>query len=350
MKRIASQTLPPEETALFCEQVALVLKAGIPLYDGMETLAASYRGSRYEARFEQIRDCLMNNGTLCDALESTGIFPRYVCAMSRIGERAGKLDEVMSALADYYQWEADIRTSVKNAILYPTMLVVMLAAVIAILVINVLPVFRRVFESLGLPAGAPAEAALRVGVGVGKAMLVVAGVFVVLLIALGILLKTERRDSVIDSLGRVLPSVRRVSTRLSAGRFAAAISMMLAAGYPLEEAMKLAPAVVTDRRYRTKIESCGERLRNGESFAEAVAESELFDGMHVKMIRFGAAAGKIDAVMTKLRDVYMADADDAIHVLVSMVEPTLVAVLSVVIGGILLSVMLPLLSILASMS
>ena len=342
------KTLPPEETALFCEQVAMVLKAGIPLHDGMETLAKSYADSRYGERFLQIQASLTRHGTLHAALEEAAIFPRYLCAMVRIGERSGKLDEVMASLASYYQWEADIQTSVRNAILYPTVLVMMLAVVIAILVISVLPVFQRVFDSMGLAAGAPASAAMRVGVGVGQAMLVLVGLFAVALVAVGISLKTSRRESVLALLARFLPSVRRVIAKLSAARYASALSMMLAAGYPVEDAGKLAPTVVTDARHRQGVERAEKLLQSGAAFPDAAEATGLFEPMHEKMIRFGAAAGKLDAVMEKLGGMYMQDADDAIHAVVAMIEPTLVAVLSVVIGGILLSVMLPLLSVLSA--
>lgn len=340
--------LPPDETALFCEQVALVLKAGIPLDDGMETLACSYEGSRYGARFAQIRNALQTHGALSAALEEAGIFPAYLCAMTRIGERAGKLDEVMISLSRYYEWEAEMKTSVKNAILYPTMLVMMLAVVIAILVISVLPVFQRVFDSLGLLAGSPATAAMRVGVGVGKGMLVLVGVFTLLLIVAGILLRTSRRDSMLALLSGMLPSVRRVNARLSTARYASALSMMLTAGYPVEDAISLAPSVITDQKRRRQAELAAAELLNGRSFAQAAEKSALFDPMHEKMIRFGAAAGKIDAVMDKLSGIYMQEADEAVHAVVAMIEPALVAVLSIVIGGILLSVMLPLLSVLSA--
>jgi len=340
--------LPPEETALFCEQIAMVLKAGIPLDDGMDTLARSYEGSRYGDRFAQIRDALQTHGALSAALTEAGIFPAYLCAMTRIGERAGKLDEVMASLANYYQWEAQIKTSVKNAILYPTMLVMMLAVVIAILVISVLPVFQRVFDNLGLTAGSPAAAAMRVGVGVGKGMLVLVGVFTILLLVIGILLRTSQRDSVLSLLSGMLPAIRRVNARLSTARYAAALSMMLTAGYPVEDAIQLAPSVITDQKRRRQAELAAQQLLQGASFAEAAEKSALFDPMHEKMIRFGSAAGTIDAVMGKLSGIYMEEADDAIHAVVAMIEPTLVAVLSVVIGGILLSVMLPLLSVLSA--
>ena len=342
------KTLPPDETSLFCEQVAMVLKAGIPLNDGIETLARSYAGSRYGARFDGIRAALNRRGAFSAALEDAGIFPVYMLAMVRIGERSGKLDDVMASLANYYQWEAQIKTSVKNAILYPSLLVMMLSVVVAILVISVIPVFQRVFNSLGLLGGGPASAAMQIGVGVGKGMLVLVGVFAVLLALIGILLKTNRRESVLSLLARVIPAVRRVNARLSTARYASALSMMLASGYPLAEAIQLAPSVVTDEKHRHQAERAAKELLGGTSFADAAEKSGLFDPMHEKMIRFGSAAGKLDAVMEKLSGIYMTEADDAIHNVIAMIEPTLVAVLSVVIGGILLSVMLPLLSVLSA--
>lgn len=347
-EKTTQKTLPPDETALFCEQVAMVLKAGIPLGDGMETLARSYADSRYGERFARICASLEKRGTFSEALEEAGIFPGYLLAMSRIGERSGKLDEVMDSLSNYYQWEAQIKTSVKNAILYPSMLVMMLAVVIAILVISVIPVFQRVFDSLGLSAGSPASAAMAIGVGVGKGMLILVGVFAVVLVLVGILLRTNRRESVLALLSRIIPSVRRVNARLSTARYASALSMMLAAGYPVEDAMQLAPTVVTDEKHRRQAELAKSELLAGASFAGAAEKSKLFDPMHEKMIRFGTEAGKIDTVMEKLSGIYMGEADDAIHNVIAMIEPVLVAVLSVVIGGILLSVMLPLLSVLSA--
>ena len=129
---------------------------------------------------------------------------------------------------------------------------------------------------------------------------------------------------------------------------ASALSMMLTAGYPVEEAMQLAPSVVTDEKHRRQAEIARQELLSGGSFPQALEKSGLFDPMHEKMIRFGTAAGKLDAVMQKLSGIYMTEADDAIHNVIAMIEPALVAVLSIVIGGILLSVMLPLLSVLSA--
>jgi type IV pilus assembly protein PilC len=179
-------------------------------------------------------------------------------------------------------------------------------------------------------------------------MLILVGVFALVLIGVGILLRTSRRESVLALLSGILPPVRRVNARLSTARYASALSMMLAAGYPVEDAIQLAPSVVTDEKHRRQAELAQNELLAGGSFPQAAEKSGLFDPMHEKMIRFGTAAGKLDAVMDKLSGVYMSEADDAIHNVIAMIEPTLVAVLSIVIGGILLSVMLPLLSVLSA--
>lgn len=341
-------TLPAEETALFCEQVSMVLKAGIPLYDGMETLMETYRGSRYGGQFEAIYQALLKNGGLGDAISETALFPAYMVGMVRIGEKAGKLDEIMDALASYYRWEAEVRVSVRNAILYPAVLVLMLAVVIAILLISVLPVFTRVFESLGISAGTGAGSLMRVGTGIGYGALILIGIALLVGLVFGILLRSRHSAGAVKVLYRLLPPVREAATRLSAGRFASVLSIMLVAGYPLGDAMEMAESVITDEAYQHKIVACARRMQEGVPFADAVANGGLFDPIHEKMIRFGSAAGQLDSVMAKLRDLYQEEADNAIQYLVSMIEPTLVTVLCIVIGGILLSVMLPLLSILTA--
>ena len=344
------KTLPAAETALFCEQVAIILKAGIPLYEGVETLKESYRDSRYGERFEQIYQTLIRSASFSDAVAEAGIFPNYMCAMIGIGERAGKLDEVMGALADYYNWEVQVRAAVKSAILYPVVLVLMLSVVIAVLFTSVLPVFSGVFESLGVTMGSASASAMRIGMTVGTVVLVAVGVLLIGLFVLMLLLRSRRRSLVFDWLCRALPPIGRASERLSAGRFCSVLSMMYTAGYHLDAAMELAPTVVNDERYVARIRQCAALMKEGIPIAEAMAESKLFQGVHEKLVRFGSSAGQLGSVMERLRDAYMQEADDSISRLVSLVEPTLVTILSVVIGGILLSVMLPLLSILSAMT
>ena len=149
-KNRKSSVLPADETAMFCTQIALVLKSGISLADGTEAIYSSCENGPGKKYFEEISTAVTQTGSLYEAVKQVGIFPSYMVEMTGIGERAGKLDDVMEALGLYYEREHNIKKSIKNAVLYPSVLLMMLAIVIAVLVIGVLPIFSNVFESLGI--------------------------------------------------------------------------------------------------------------------------------------------------------------------------------------------------------
>lgn len=348
MANEVNRYLAPEELSLFCEQVGMILSAGIPLYDGMESLAKSYAGDAYGARFTEIYKSLLANGSLSAALSQSKLFPPYLVAMTRIGEQTGKLDDVMNALAQYYHWESELAASLKSAILYPVVLILMLAAVIAILVVAVLPVFSRVFGGLGLSTDSSQAAIMRFGMGLGKGVLIAVGVCIVVAVVLALLLRGKNREQVLDRLSQILPFVYRAREKVAVGRFANVLSMMLTAGYNIESAMELAPTVIADKAYRKKIEACAKSMQDGASFVTALLNAKLFNEVHEKMLSFGAAAGQLDVVMEKLSRIYREEADRNLAHLVALLEPTLVSVLTIVVGGILLTVTLPLLSILSA--
>lgn len=350
MANAATRTLPPEEIALFLEQVAMSLRAGIPLYDGMEALKESYAGSKHGERFAVLYQGVLDSGTLHASLEASGLFPPYLVGMVRIGEVAGKLEDVIGALARHYRREAETRDGIRNAIVYPSILVLMLGVVIAVLIVSVLPVFSRVFMGLGITASSPQAGLMHIGMGVGKGVLIAIAVLFVLLLLLLLLLRTKRRDAVLDFLSRVFPPVRNARFHLAAGRLASVVSIMLVSGNSIQQALELAPGVIGDAGYIQRIRACAVLLAGGTPLGDAIERTRLFQPMHAKMIRFGARAGQLDAVMGRLVTIYQEQSDQAISRLVSLIEPTLVALLSIVIGGILLTVTLPLLSVLATLA
>jgi len=137
--------------------------------------------------------------------------------------------------------------------------------------------------------------------------------------------------------------------KLSASRVASVLSMMLSSGFPTNEAFRLLPSVISDGEAAQKVQGIRKDLDEGKSFADAVTESGLFDTLNDRMIRMGVAAGKEDQVMARVAGLYEEQVEDGIDRLVAVVEPTLIALLSVVIGAILLSVMLPMAGVLSSM-
>ena len=173
------------------------------------------------------------------------------------------------------------------------------------------------------------------------------GVLFLLLLALLIWYRADREKAE-RLIGRMFPMIRRLWAMMTASRFASIMEMMLRSGFPLEESMELLDSVFTDEDSRQKIKACRDAIGEGVSFPEAVEKAGIFDPLYGRMIRLGFAAGKTDAVMDKLSEVYEADMDERIGHLISLIEPTLVTVLSLIIGAILLAVMLPMVSILTT--
>ncbi|MBQ6814910.1 MAG: type II secretion system F family protein [Lachnospiraceae bacterium] len=339
--------LPPDEIASFCGQISLILQAGIPLYDGMETLVESCEDKEAKEAFKQLAADVVETGMLYEAVKNAGFFPKYMVNMIHIGEESGKLDEVLRALNAYYEREAKIKKSIKSAITYPILLVVMMAAVIALLVTNVLPIFEKVFNNMGTEISNTGKSIMNAGMLVGNIAFVITGIVLVLILAIYIANALGYGEA-LKRLSFKLPLLRGLSKKMSAGRFASVLSMMISSGYSLEKALELAPGIVTDVAARDKIEKCGNLLKEGKSFTEALEEIKMFDGMQNRMINVGFKAGQLDAVMDKMTKIYEDEVDSSIEKLLSYIEPTLVAILSIIIGGILVSVMLPLTSIMSS--
>lgn len=344
-----TKTIPPEETALFCDQVAMILKGGIPLRNGIETLAGNYKNTKYADKFERINAEVQKGSSLYDGIRKAGFFPAYMVNMVKVGEYTGTLDEVMESLADYYRREAQIRGSITNAIMYPAVLALMMALVIAVLTVGVMPVFERVFASLGAAESAASLSAMNLGSLIGKIVLVVVGVFLVVIAVFSALMRTRHQHKVMDFLVALLPPVRRIQQAISAARFASVSEIMLKSGYNINAAVEYGMDVITDKGSRQKLKGLRKKLDDGVPFAEGVAQMGMFESLHENMIEMGSSVGQLDSVMHKLVDIYEQKSGDSINRVVSLIEPILVAVLSVVVGGILLMVMLPLVGILTSM-
>lgn len=343
------QTLPPQETALFCGQVATLLKSGIPLYDGMRVLSDTYATSGSGAYFKTLYEKVREKDALSDAVRDVGIFPDYMVRMIAIGEKVGLLEKLLNMLAAHYEREARIRASVKSAILYPLLLTGMMAAVIFVLTISIMPVFSQVYASLGAEASASAQALMRYGVLAGRVVLCALAFVLLVALITRLLMFTKWRDAIASSLSKAFKPVRVINQMLSASRFANVMGQLIGTGFPIDEAVALMPDIMPDKDLARRVQVCADEIKQGKTFSETVEEAALFNELHTRMLRVSDIAGNTDEVLTELAEIYDDSADEKIRHLVSVIEPAIVSALCVVIGVILLSVMLPLAGLLSSM-
>lgn len=345
----SNRVIAEDEISIFCEQIAMVLKSGVPLYEGLEAVCENYRGTKYEEYFLSINEDYQKGTTFYDACAKAEIFPEYMLQMINVGERAGKLDNVMDKLAGFYDRESRIHEMVRSAVLQPSIMMVVMGAVVLLLVIKVLPIFREVFRNLGAAFSETTNDVIEVCTVIGIVILAILLVLIIIAIIFGALLKSDKKQAALNVAGKILKPVNRIRNKIATERFASVMAMMLSSGYNLTECLEMSSKIVEDEKYVAKIKKCLELVNADTAFAPAIEEAELFDKLTLRMVQIGITTGQSDHAFERIAEIYSEEVDTRIHNLISWIEPALVAVMTVLVGAILLSVMLPLITIINNM-
>ncbi|MBC5736829.1 type II secretion system F family protein [Lawsonibacter faecis] len=338
-------TLPPEALSVFCSQLALMLRSGIGSEEAVDILAGDAQSAPVKDLLTRLHASLLQGAPLSRALEDCGTFPGYMVRMVEIGQAAGRLDQVLSALSDYYRREADTAASIRRAVLYPAVMAILVALVFLVLVTRVLPVFQQVFNQLGVSLSPVAQGLLRAGEA-GKYV----GAALVALLAVGAaaLLLSRRQAKTARSLESRLLRRGAAGLAVDRSRFSSAMALMLSSGLPLDESMDRTVRLLEGAPLAPRLSACRTQMEDGVNFSKAVAACGILDGLQAGLLGAGFRAGVPEQAMEELAARCQAEADDALGRLLSKLEFSLVILLCAAVGLVLLSVMLPLLGVLAA--
>lgn len=333
----------------FCEQFSIILRSGMSAIEGLAILNDDSQTERGKEILTFLYKDMEESGSLAHAMEQSGAFPASAAAYVRTGEETGCLDEVMKGLSAFYAKEIQITDQIQSAVAYPLVMLGMMTAVIVILLVKVLPVFRQVFRQLGLEMSGISGALL----GIGETLSHYSTAFLILLAAMiGFILFLVLHPKGQELIRKIVcrfPGTKEIPVNLDYSRLCQCISLGIRSGLSPELCVELAGAVVTQTEIREKLASIQKQLAEGYGFTEAITESGLFKAMELRLISLGFQAGASDEVMEKLAEQYEEKSTDSVSHIVSILEPTIVIVLSILVGLVLLSVMMPLLGLLSEM-
>ena len=342
MSKQPNRTAPldSDELSALCWQLALLCRAGVPWTDSAHLLLEDSQSPRLRAFLERLQAPLAQGLPLSDALQAAGEMPDYLLRMVDIGQAAGRLDQVLSALADYYKRESATQDALRRAVTYPAIMACLIAFIFLVLVVRVLPVFAQVFTQMGAGAS-PVWAALlshRSGVQI-------AAVVLALLLAAGaaaLLLLFHRGG------GQRLFAKGATSEAIARGRFSSAMALMLQSGLPLDEALERTAELLAGSPLEGRFRDCRGRMEAGDPFPRAVEDAGVLTGLQAGLLSAGFRAGAAEEAMEELSRRCQAEADDRLTRLLARFEYGLVIVLCLCVGLVLLSVMLPLLGVLSA--
>jgi len=339
-------TLSAEELSAFAAQLSLTVKTGIPLSEAIMILLEDAETEAAKKLLGRILEKLEAGGTLSEALREAEVFPVYMTQMIEIGEASGRLDRVLDSLHRYYEREDNVGKSAKSAITYPAIMLVILIVIIIILVTKVLPIFNQVFNTLGGEMTPLAQGAMRIGEIISNSSVILVIIIIVIAAIIIIMGVTPGGRKGLATLGQRL--FRQLTDRMAAAKFASGMSLMLASGLDVNRSVELTLPLMSDPRMYAKVEKLKLMTEAGEPFASSVVAAKIFSGIQGRMLTLGFKSGNLDSVMEQIADDYEKEVDERLDNLISIIEPTMVAVLCVIVGLILLSAMLPLLGVMSS--
>ena len=338
--------LSNSEVAVFCEQSGMILESGLSMLEGISIMEEDIdpQNTEYKKMYEKMRGCLEETGVLHEALTKTGVFPTYVIRMTQIGEETGNLDVVMKGLAAYYEREENTMQDIKSAITYPLMILCMLLTIMLVMVVKVMPVFNQVYEQLGSQITGPAAVLLRIGEGLKQYWIILAVFICVLVAGVWCLLKTTKGNMALRRLTGRFFSKKSIVRRLNSARVSSAFSMALQSGMDYGRAFDMAASLLDDDvETKQKLMNCKQKMFEGEDFSKVIKETEIYS----RMIMIAERTGEADQALSKIAVQIDDEVTAEIQNFVSVIEPTMVIILSVLVGGMLLSVMMPLMGILS---
>lgn len=336
------------EIASFCRQMALLIKAGISPAEGIEILIQDSHDASAKRLLEQINHVLMSGEKFHVALEMNGSFPDYMVHMVTIGEESGTLDTVMNSLADYYEREESISTSIKSAVSYPLIMVFMMLVVVIVLIIKVLPIFQQVFTQLGTNMSGFSQSLLDLGNILNKYSIVMVAILVLIALLFIFFSSTDKGKKIFKGFLGKFVSTRKLMQELESARFASGMVLTLSSGMDTFEGLSLVGKLVETDEMKKKVENCRNLLLEGDSFPEALEKSNIFTSFYSQMVSVGFKSGSMDSAMQQIAERYEKETERKIYSFIAVVEPTLVILLSVIVGIILLSVILPLMGIMTT--
>lgn len=338
--------LHSDELASFCLQLSMLLRAGVTPAEALASMRAR-SGAEEEALLSPALHALEEGAPLSEALRTAGRFPRYLTDMLDVGEMTGHTEQVARALAAHYEREAALAAAVRRAVLYPGAMALILVVVVFALLTQVMPVFETVYRELGSEMSGVARVLLHAGDALRPATAVLA-VLVAAASAVALLaLLTPVGQPITALLARWMQKTP-LACALARARYASVMALMLSSGFDMTEGAESAVALVENETIQAAAEACAASVAEGMDFPGAAEQAGLFTGVHAALLRAGFRAGQPDGAMEEVARLCRDDAEARLDRMVGRVEPMLVSALSVLVGAVLLSAMLPLLSVLAA--
>ena len=330
------------DVAVFTRQLATMIDAGLPLVQALDILAKQEQNEVFRTVIDKVREDVERGSTFADALRrNPKAFDRLYVNLVVAGEESGNLDVILNRLATHIEKMENLKRKVRSALVYPSLIVTVAILVTIVLLVFVIPVFERLFSGVGMALPLPTQ----IVINVSKFTKANVPYLLLALIVAAVLLRryyrTEKGKRQIDAVLLKLPIFGILIRKISIARFARTLATLITSGVPILDALDIVAATTGNKVVEEAIREGRAQIKEGETISQPLARSGVFPLMVTQMISVGETTGALDMMLTKVADFYEEEVDVAVANLSSMIEPLLIIFLGVVIGGLVVSMYLP---------
>jgi len=341
-KRAKKYKVKLADLTIFTQQLGSMLDAGLPLVSSLEALQEQTEDAVFRIIIRDVKNDIAGGTSFSEAV---GKFPRafnnLFISMVEAGEASGQLAEILKKVSLYFEDSVKLTKKVKSALMYPIAVILLAIALVTVLLIFVIPVFKDMFSSMGAELPAPTQMLIDLSDFLKSYILYLIVGGAVFFHLLGRFVKTPRGRLIKDNVNFRLPIIGNLSQKIAVSRFCRTFAILLRSGVPILRALE----IVSRASGNTFIEkACKEVSRNinqGGQVSEVLEENTYFPPMVKHMTKAGEATGKIDSMMDKISDFYDSEIETIVSGLTSLMEPILICFLGIVIGGIVMAMFLP---------
>lgn len=354
-KLAGKKKVKSKDLAIFTRQFSVMIDAGLPLVQCLDILSQQQQNKYFQQVLAQVRQDVEEGSTLSAAMNRhPKVFDQLYSNMVEAGETGGILDLILQRLSTFIEKIVKLKRDVVSALIYPVAVILLAVIAIAVIMVVVIPQFQNIFLGL-LGPGEPLPLPTRIVVGISNflagwgGLSILAGI-IASVVGLKLFYKTPKGRKVIDTILLKVPILGPIFLKIAIARFSRTLSTLLSSGVPILQSLDITGRTAGNVIVENAIIQIRDGVEQGKSFVEPLRSSDLFPHMVSQMVGIGEQTGALDSMLGKIADFYEQEVDAAIANLLTLMEPALIGFLGVTIGGIVISMYMPMFSLIGKLS
>jgi type IV pilus assembly protein PilC len=345
-KKVSAKNL-----AVFTRQFSVMIDAGLPLVQCLEILGGQEEDKNFAAVILQTREDVESGASLADAMRKhTKTFDSLFVNMIAAGEAGGILDTILKRLATYIEKAVKLAGQVKSAMIYPVAVVVIASGVVGVILWKVIPTFASLFQGLGAELPLPTRVVIALSNNLVKFFPFLAGGVTVLAYAFRRYYMSENGRRVVDSVSLKTPVLGPILRKIAVARFCRTLSTLISSGVPILDGLEITARTAGNSIVQDAVMATRKSIERGETISAPLKETRVFPPMVTQMIGVGEATGALDTMLSKIADFYEEEVDAAVAGLLTLLEPIMIAVLGIVVGGIVIAMYMPIFDLISKLT